>query len=51
MTPGDRGSIRAFLDRWGLPVVTDDDGPASMTAADLDDLIRTMNRTPLRAER
>jgi hypothetical protein len=46
VTPGDRGSIRSFLGRWGLPVIEDSDGPASMTASDFDDLVRTM-RTAL----
>ena len=46
VTPGDRVSIRAFLGRWGLPVIEDSDGPASINASDFDDLVRTM-RTAL----
>ena len=36
------GSIRAFLGRWGIPVIEDSDGPASINASDFDDLVRTM---------
>jgi hypothetical protein len=42
VAPGDRRSIRSFLGRWGLPVIEDSDGPASMTASDFDDLVRVM---------
>jgi hypothetical protein len=47
VTLSDRESITAFLGRWGLPVIEDSDGPASMALGDFDELVRKM-RTALK---